>query len=105
MATVVVGVAKARVLVSDTPRAILREQYPLDRAALDTVRKSEYARGAGKDRCFIKGQQYTLLAHRENLTLGLPAPLALPNSMRMTHTNPRRPQKRKARSWSLRPRS
>jgi len=37
--------------------------------ALDTVRKSEYARLSGKDRRFIKGQQYTLLAHRENLTL------------------------------------
>jgi len=37
--------------------------------ALDTVRKSEYARLAGKDRRFIKGQKYTLLAHRENLTL------------------------------------
>lgn len=37
--------------------------------ALDTVRKSEYARVAGKDRRFIKGQKYTLLAHRENLTL------------------------------------
>jgi transposase len=38
-------------------------------AALDTVRKSEYARLSGKDRRFIKGQKYTLLAHRENLTL------------------------------------
>jgi len=37
--------------------------------ALDTVRKSEYARLVGKDRRFIKGQKYTLLAHRENLTL------------------------------------
>ena len=37
--------------------------------ALDQVRKSEYARLAGKDRRFIKGQKYTLLAHRENLTL------------------------------------
>jgi len=37
--------------------------------ALDTVRKSEYARLSGKDRRFIKGQKYTLLAHRENLTL------------------------------------
>jgi len=36
--------------------------------ALDTVRKSEYARLSGKDRRFIKGQKYTLLAHRENLT-------------------------------------
>jgi transposase len=37
--------------------------------ALDTVRKSEYARLSGKDRRFIKGQKYTLLAHWENLTL------------------------------------
>ena len=36
--------------------------------ALDKVRKSEYARLTGKDRRFIKGQRYTLLAHRENLT-------------------------------------
>ncbi len=36
---------------------------------LDTVSKSEDARLAGKDRRFIKGQKYTLLAHRENLTL------------------------------------
>jgi len=37
--------------------------------ALDTVRKSEYARLSDQDRRFIKGQKYTLLAHRENLTL------------------------------------
>jgi len=37
--------------------------------ALDTVRKSEYARLSGTDRRFIKGQKYTLLAHRVNLTL------------------------------------
>jgi transposase len=37
--------------------------------ALDQVRKREYARLAGKDRRFIKGQKYTLLAHREHLTL------------------------------------
>ena len=33
------------------------------------VRKAEYARLGGKDRRFIKGQKYTLLSHRENLTL------------------------------------
>ena len=38
-------------------------------AALDTVRKSEYARLTGKHRRFIKGQKYALLSHRENLTL------------------------------------
>ena len=36
--------------------------------ALDAVRKSEYARLSGKDRRYIKGQKYTLLSHRENLT-------------------------------------
>jgi transposase len=38
--------------------------------ALDKVRKSEYARLTGKDRRYIKGQKYTLLSRRENLTLG-----------------------------------
>ena len=37
--------------------------------ALDKVRKSEYARLSGKQRRFIKGQKYTLLSNRENLTL------------------------------------
>jgi transposase len=37
--------------------------------ALDQVRKREYARVSGRQRRFIKGQKYTLLAHRENLTL------------------------------------
>jgi len=37
--------------------------------ALDAVRKREYARLRGNDRRFIKGQKYTLLSHRENLTL------------------------------------
>ena len=36
--------------------------------ALDAVRKSEYARLSGKDRSFIKGQKYTLLSNRENLS-------------------------------------
>jgi transposase len=36
--------------------------------ALDKVRKSEYARVSGKDRRFIKGQKYTLLAHWVNLS-------------------------------------
>jgi len=36
--------------------------------AMDKVRKSEYARLSGKDRKFIKGQKYTLLSHRHNLT-------------------------------------
>ena len=37
--------------------------------ALDKVRRAEYARLTGKDRRFIKGQKYTLLSNRENLSL------------------------------------
>jgi transposase len=37
--------------------------------ALDKVRRSEYARLTGEDRKFVKGQRYTLLAHRANLTI------------------------------------
>ena len=37
--------------------------------ALDKVRRQEYHRLAGRDRSFIKGQRYTLLSHKENLTL------------------------------------
>jgi len=37
--------------------------------ALDAVRRQEYRRAAEKDRSFIKGQRYTLLSHRDNLTL------------------------------------
>ena len=37
-------------------------------AALDKVRKSEYARVSGDDRRFIKGQKYTLLSHAANLS-------------------------------------
>jgi transposase len=37
--------------------------------ALDHVRKSEYGRLAGRDRRYIKGQKYTLLSRKENLTL------------------------------------
>ncbi|MDP3180025.1 MAG: transposase, partial [Spirochaetaceae bacterium] len=36
--------------------------------ALDEVRRAEYRRLSGKDRSFIKGQRYTLLSNRENLT-------------------------------------
>jgi len=52
--------------------AILFDKFHVLRhlgAALDRVRKAEYARLAGKDRRFIKGQKYTLLSRRENLTL------------------------------------
>lgn len=37
--------------------------------ALDEVRRSEYRRLAGKDRSYIKGQRYTLLSAKANLTL------------------------------------
>jgi len=37
--------------------------------AMDDVRRSEYARLTGADRKFVKGQRYTLLAHRANLTI------------------------------------
>ncbi len=37
--------------------------------ALDAVRRSEYARLSGQDRRYIKGQRYTLLSRRENLSL------------------------------------
>ena len=37
--------------------------------ALDKVRKMEYARLHGKDRRYIKGQKYVLLASHENLTM------------------------------------
>jgi transposase len=45
--------------------------------ALDTVRRSEYARLSGKGRRFIKGQRYTLLSRRENLSLDGKRALAL----------------------------
>jgi transposase len=51
--------------------AILYDKFHVMRHlsdSLDKVRKSEYARLVGKDRRFIKGQKYTLLARRENLT-------------------------------------
>lgn len=52
--------------------AILFDKFHVMRhlgEALDAVRKSEYARLAGKERAYIKGQKYTLLSSRENLTL------------------------------------
>jgi transposase len=52
--------------------AILFDKFHIMRhlgEALDKVRKAEYARLRGKDRRFIKGQKYTLLSHRDNLTL------------------------------------
>jgi len=52
--------------------AILYDKFHVMRHlgdALDTVRKQEYARLSGKDRTYIKGQKYTLLSNRENLTM------------------------------------
>jgi transposase len=52
--------------------AILFDKFHIMRhlgEALDKVRKSEYARLSGKNRSYIKGQKYTLLSHRENLSL------------------------------------
>ncbi|MBK5206288.1 MAG: transposase [Polaromonas sp.] len=52
--------------------AILFDKFHIMRhlgETLDKVRKSEYARLSSKDRRYIKGQKYTLLSHRENLTL------------------------------------
>jgi transposase len=52
--------------------AILFDKFHVMRhlgEALDKIRKSEYARLSGRDRRYIKGQKYTLLSHRENLTL------------------------------------
>jgi transposase len=52
--------------------AILFDKFHIMRhlgEALDSVRKSEYARLSGRERRFIKGQKYTLLSRRENLSL------------------------------------
>jgi transposase len=52
--------------------AILYDKFHVIRhlgEALDKVRKREYARLTGKGRRFIKGQKYTLLSRRANLTL------------------------------------
>ena len=52
--------------------AILYDKFHVMRhlgEALDEIRKKEYARLYGKDRSFIKGQKYTLLSNRENLSL------------------------------------
>ena len=52
--------------------AILYDKFHVMRhlgQALDTVRKQEYKRLAENDRSFIKGQKYTLLSRKANLTL------------------------------------
>ena len=51
--------------------AILFDKFHIIRhlgEALDKVRKAEYRRLSGQSRSYIKGQKYTLLSHRENLT-------------------------------------
>jgi transposase len=59
--------------VRNAPQAaILFDKFHVMRhlgEALDEVRKSEYRRLSGSNRSYIKGQKYTLLSHRENLTL------------------------------------
>jgi transposase len=61
------------VTVARAPQAaILFDKFHIMRHlgdALDEVRKAEYRRLSGKDRSYIKGQKYTLLSRRENLTL------------------------------------
>ena len=52
--------------------AILFDKFHVMRhlgEALDQVRRTEYARLEGKERRYIKGQKYTLLSRKENLTL------------------------------------
>ena len=52
--------------------AILFDKFHVMRhlaEALDRVRKMEYGRLHGKDRSYIKGQKYTLLSNKENLSL------------------------------------
>ena len=52
--------------------AILFDKFHVMRnlgEALDEIRKREYARLTGKKREYIKGQKYTLLSRRENLTM------------------------------------
>ncbi len=54
-----------------SPAGILYDKFHILKhlnEALDKVRKSEYARLSGKDWRFIKGQKYTLLSRRANLS-------------------------------------
>lgn len=62
---------EASTLANAPKAAILYDKFHILKhlqEALDTVRKQEYARLTGNSRKFIKGQKYTLLSHRENLT-------------------------------------
>jgi len=62
-----------KVAAARAPKAaILFDKFHIVRhlgEALDAVRKSEYARLEGRRRRYIKGQKYTLLSRRENLSL------------------------------------
>jgi transposase len=62
-----------KVTVEQAPKAaILFDKFHIIKhlgEALDEVRKSEYARLSGRQRRYIKGQKYTLLSRRENLTV------------------------------------
>lgn len=52
--------------------AILYDKFHVMRhlgESLDKIRKQEYARLAGKDRSYIKGQKYTLLSRKQHLDL------------------------------------
>lgn len=63
---------EASTLMHATQAAILYDKFHILRHlgdALDEVRRSEYRRVSKNERQYIKGQRYTLLSHRENLTL------------------------------------
>lgn len=60
--------------------AILYDKFHVIRhlnEALDTVRKSEYAKLSGEGRSFIKGQKYNLLSRKEHLELSAKRSLKL----------------------------
>jgi len=63
---------EASTLMHATQAAILYDKFHILRHlgdAMDEVRRSEYRRVSKNERQYIKGQRYTLLSHRENLTL------------------------------------
>ena len=60
-------------VMNNAPQArIIYDKFHIMRhlsKALDEVRRSEYKRLSGQDRSYIKGQRYTLLSRRKNLSL------------------------------------
>ena len=60
-------------VINNAPNArIIFDKFHIMRhlsKALDEVRRREYKRLSGEDRSYIKGQRYTLLSRRENLSL------------------------------------